>query len=124
MDNNRKIIVLALMMVGMAAAVEIQNSGSFATGTDYQKEKERQGQDPNNYKKTYHKEIPGGSEHAEVVASNEPGSNSWSQTYSKHQSFGSSDTQQSQSFSSINNNAMSAADVSKKIAEVNNKMKQ
>lgn len=44
------------MMIGMAAAVEIQNSGSFATGTDYQKEKERQGQDPNNYKKTYHKE--------------------------------------------------------------------
>ncbi|EGT39473.1 hypothetical protein CAEBREN_01623 [Caenorhabditis brenneri] len=95
MDNSRKIIVLALM-IAVTSAIEIQDAGSFPTGTDYQNEKTKEGHDPTNYKKTYHKVIPGGSEHAEVIASNGPNSNSFSQTYSKHQSFGSADTMQSQ----------------------------
>uniref|UniRef100_A0A1I7U6N4 Secreted protein n=1 Tax=Caenorhabditis tropicalis TaxID=1561998 RepID=A0A1I7U6N4_9PELO len=107
MDNSRKFIVLALM-IAVTSAMEIQNAGSFPTGTDYQKEKEKEGQDPANYKKTYHKAIPGGSEHAEVIASNGPGSNSWSQTYSKHQSFGSADTQQSQDAMDRHNAIMSS----------------
>uniref|UniRef100_A0A8R1EF97 Uncharacterized protein n=1 Tax=Caenorhabditis japonica TaxID=281687 RepID=A0A8R1EF97_CAEJA len=91
---------LLMVMVAMTISVEIQD-GAFPTGTDYRKEKEQQGgHDPSNYKKVYHRVIPGGAEHAEVVASNAPGSNSFSQTYSKHQSFGSSNTVQSQSYSS------------------------
>ncbi|ULT90537.1 hypothetical protein L3Y34_008693 [Caenorhabditis briggsae] len=106
MYNNRRIVVLALM-IAVSAAIEIQDAGSFPVGTDYHKEKLAQGQDPANYKKTYHKEIPGGSEHAEVVASNGPGSNSFSQTYSKHQSFGSSDTSQSRDAMDRHNALMS-----------------
>ncbi|KAF1750755.1 hypothetical protein GCK72_017306 [Caenorhabditis remanei] len=117
MDNNRRIVVVLAMLVVSTIAIEIQDAGSFPTGQDYQKEKAKEGQEPANYKKTYHRVIPGGSEHAEVVASNGPGSNSFSQTYSKHQSFGSADTMQSQSFSS-NNNAVSAAEVTQKVAEV------
>ncbi|ULT90538.1 hypothetical protein L3Y34_008693 [Caenorhabditis briggsae] len=116
MYNNRRIVVLALM-IAVSAAIEIQDAGSFPVGTDYHKEKLAQGQDPANYKKTYHKEIPGGSEHAEVVASNGPGSNSFSQTYSKHQSFGSSDTSQSRSFSSINNPSAISSETAKKMDE-------
>ncbi|CAO4380295.1 unnamed protein product [Caenorhabditis nigoni] len=116
MDNNRRIVVLALM-IAVSAAIELQDAGSFPVGTDYQKEKLAQGQDPANYKKTYHKVIPGGSEHAEVVASNGPGSNSFSQTYEKHQSFGSSDTSQSRSFSSINSPSAISSETAKKMDE-------
>ncbi|CAI2353207.1 unnamed protein product [Caenorhabditis sp. 36 PRJEB53466] len=119
MDKNRLMVVLAtIALLGVTTtttAVEIKD-GAFPTGTDYQKEKETQGQDPANYKKVYHRVIPGGHEHAEVVASNGPGSNSWSQTYSKHQSFGSADTVQSQSYSSSNGNAAKNA-VQKTAAE-------
>ncbi|EFP01140.1 hypothetical protein CRE_09955 [Caenorhabditis remanei] len=83
MDNNRRIVVALAMLVVSTMAIEIQDAGSFPTGQDYQKEKAKEGQEPANYKKTYHRVIPGGSEHAEVVASNGPGSNSFSQTYSK-----------------------------------------
>ncbi|EGT34651.1 hypothetical protein CAEBREN_09122 [Caenorhabditis brenneri] len=107
MDNSRKIIVLALM-IAVTSAVEIQDAGSFPTGTDYQNEKTKEGHDPTNYKKTYHKVIPGGSEHAEVIASNGPNSNSFSQTYSKHQSFGSADTMQSQDAMDRHNAIMSS----------------
>ncbi|CAL2045592.1 unnamed protein product [Caenorhabditis brenneri] len=107
MDNSRKIIVLALM-IAVTSAIEIQDAGSFPTGTDYQNEKTKEGHDPTNYKKTYHKVIPGGSEHAEVIASNGPNSNSFSQTYSKHQSFGSADTMQSQDAMDRHNAIMSS----------------
>lgn len=48
------VAVIFFTMIGAAVAVEMKD-GAFPIGTDYQKEKERQGVDPENYKKVYHR---------------------------------------------------------------------
>ncbi|CAI5452176.1 unnamed protein product [Caenorhabditis angaria] len=99
-------ILFLFSVLFLVESLEVVES-TFPMSGDYNAEKTRLGGvEPPTYSKTYHRVLPGGHEHAEVNVLNQPGANSWSSSYQKQQSFGSSSPQDSARSSQAYQNAL------------------